>query len=161
MYCVTLDGDGRVVGIPGTTTGTAVKPPLYKLGDANAKTIRAAGIWFEGTSIPRWHLDPATDTLTPRADTRVTGTWSRTVVDLAVGDPAPTVRLTLSESRNDSRRLVRFGGAHLMALTFVDGVADVVVSTDAPGRMRLSACKDFALTNGLDITIADNVIRPE
>lgn len=156
MYVARID-DGNIIAVTTISRVDRLSAGWSVITDEQARTVKDGGLWLKGSGLPAWSYDVATSTLSAIPDIRLSGAWSQTTVNLAVGDPPVTVQLTLSASMNASR-VLNFG-AGSMYLTFVDGVADVVIDTSAPLQANLEKCTDFRLTNALKIRVLDNRVR--
>lgn len=129
--------------------------------EAQAAQINgSAGMYIAGSnnSLRRWKLTGATSgtfgTLTEQTDTRPTGAFSVTQVDLNVGDAPVNVTLTLSVDFT-GQRIVEFNGVR-MRPTFTNGVATLRLSSTKAGERTYTSASDFRLTNSLRVRVMED-----
>lgn len=161
MFAARITPEGAVSAVQRVPSMDRITDPAYvEISDANARTLKDSGLYHAGTDALQWAYDVATETLSPIPDGRLTATWSRAAVNTTVGANPVTVQLTLSNTSLNAARVVDFQGAFPMRLSFVAGVADVVIGTDVPLRAVLALCRDFRVVSPLTVRVLDNQIRP-
>lgn len=137
--------------------GPAAPIGLVLVSEADFNPVQAAGLYFEGTVTLQWKY--ISGVLERQTDTRPTGTWSQTTVDLDVGDPAGQVTLTLSTTPTGTS-IVEFNSGHRLRLQFVSGVATVDIPTGTPFGTRLDRSPTIRLLNSLRVRVLGNDIYP-
>lgn len=160
MFVVKVNASSEVEELRTVPDGKELRASWFEITAEQATTLRAATLHLDGSSLPRWSYDVVTKELTENTDGRVTASWSRTTVNARVGDAEPALTLTLSDLSINRNQIVQFEAVGPLRLSFVNGVADVAVSTAEAAVVRLRHCADFRMTNALMVRVLDNKIRP-
>lgn len=155
-FAFKLDVDDHVKGW-WSGRGPEIPTGQVEVTAADFNTVQTAGLRFDGSAQLRWKY--TSSVLVEQTDTRPSGIWSDTRVDLDIGDPPGQVTLTLSSTPNGSR-IVEFDSGHRLRLTFVAGVTTVDIPTSTPFETVLGRSPTIRLTNALRIRVLGNDIYP-
>lgn len=157
VHAFLLDGSDHVIKY-WRGKGPEIPAGHIAASETDYSTVQTR-LHIEGTepAVLRWKY--IAGALEEQPDTRPTGTWSQTAVDLDVGDPSGTVSLTLSVPINGPR-VMTFTSGHRLRLNFVDGVTSLDIPTSVPFQSELSSSPNVRLLNRLRVRVLGNDIYP-
>lgn len=147
-FAFMLDG-GVIVGRQSIPYGGDIPPGWVQVPRA-AFDASKVDKYLPGTTLSAWRWTGSA--LERVADTRPVVTWGQTSVDVAQGDPSPSVTLTI-DTGETGMRLIAFSGGDPVAVDFVGGVATVDVPTVNPGERTWNTAPEVRFANALTARI--------
>lgn len=112
-------------------------------------TLRAAGLYFEGTDVFRWVFDRQSLEFNEIADARPVATFTPNTVIVERGQAA-VVQMALARADGDHDLTIN---GRVCRLTFAGGVATVALDTSSAGLFAVGPHPDFQVARRLVWTV--------